>query len=59
MLLDLYFSGQEGGGVAQVVDPEGEERTEYPPQGLRDDSGAILVILHSVFVAFEFCIVRK
>ncbi|KAF6988172.1 hypothetical protein CFC21_005742 [Triticum aestivum] len=31
-------SGQEGGGVAQVVDPEGEERTEYPPQGLRDDS---------------------
>ncbi|KAF7009737.1 hypothetical protein CFC21_024243 [Triticum aestivum] len=31
-------SGQEGGGVAQVVDPEGEEQTEYPPQGLRNDS---------------------
>ena len=47
------FAAHEGGGVGQVEEPEGEEPTEYPPRGLRNDSGGMLVFLHLVFCSFR------
>ena len=51
MFFNLYFADQ-GGGVAQVYEPEGEEPTEYPERGLRNDSGGMLVFLFS-FSCFQ------
>ena len=36
----MASSAQEGCGFGQVEEPEGEEPTEYPPQGLWNDLGA-------------------